>query len=356
MSGTPEREVRLERGESEALQAPKDLPTVRGNREHNGHRARFDSQVTTMSTEDQHSTESTQPESHDQSRESQKASRCLRSECLHQDEPAHRREADYGSEGTQRMFQVRVPEGTGQLPDLPIGASHRCGASGTGAEEPRGLGSHEADSREQLARWGHDAQDPKVLLARAQSDGRQLPGGLSGQDPTWRPESPSQAVDRALGQGQYATGKHQGHTFLETWEEDQQYVRWSVQETAEKHGSSWKLVQLATWAILSGKVTNPFDADMDRRGQPALAVKGHPLCLQSILALDEEAYQKSEPKATVPPSPERKSETTKGSTAEPSNAELVLQLQAMKQEIRSLREQHGEGDPQRSRKTPHAGL
>ena len=47
-------------------------------------------------------------------------------------------------------------------------------------------------------------------------------------------------------------GKHQGHTFLETWEEDQQYVRWSVQETAEKHGSSWKLVQrifisMRTW-------------------------------------------------------------------------------------------------------------
>ena len=154
-------------------------------------------------------------------------------------------------------------------------------------------------------------------------------------------------------QGDEATevlfGRHVGSTFATVWEQDRQYVEWAVRETATKDGADWKLVQLATWAVMTERVASPFDQAMlgEKNREPSTS----PLSLAAILAIDEETYLG--PKASQkPPTLVVKTGAESSKQAELKkereqarleNEDLKAQIALLRQELRALKEERGVG-------------
>ena len=132
---------------------------------------------------------------------------------------------------------------------------------------------------------------------------------------------------------QVTFGKHTGKTFSHVAQTDLQYLQWAVKETQNHPRAGWQLVQMATWAVLAGLVDNPYDNSMSgKRSDPA---ETDSTTLESI----PEIYH------NLPEASPTESEggTQKGSqksaSASSTNAELILTLRALKDEVRALKEQ-----------------
>ena len=149
-------------------------------------------------------------------------------------------------------------------------------------------------------------------------------------------------------------GKHRGKTFEQIWSQDAQYVAWSVTETAAKKEASWKLVQLATWGVLSGRVADPFNEKMhlDHGSDRSLP----PLCLASILDIDENIYQVGNEKEEKSKQGLNLKLTGRAAGSEPSSEptkeELIKQIGALRQELRALKEEKEKTPSPRQRKAP----
>ena len=148
-------------------------------------------------------------------------------------------------------------------------------------------------------------------------------------------------------------GKHSGSTFQKIEETDHQYLEWSVQEASNKPNAGWGLVQLAMWAILSGKVPDPFDATMHITNANDKSLP--PTSLAAIMELDDSMFsvtpvdQKS---AKTPVLSLKGGAAASSSTAVESNEELLKQVAMLRQEIRALKESQGQEVSPRSRKSP----
>ena len=149
-------------------------------------------------------------------------------------------------------------------------------------------------------------------------------------------------------------GRHKGQTFAKVAEVDPQYLAWAVQEVRRHPGASWQLIQLSTWAVLTGHVENPFDQKMEMMNTTSGSELGTDF--ESVLSLDPEVYIiKMEPGNAKAPAPklELKSQGV-NQTAYPSHEkEMMHMIQSLREEVRSLKEAQssGLGDQERTRKS-----
>ena len=131
-------------------------------------------------------------------------------------------------------------------------------------------------------------------------------------------------------------GRHAGKTFGQVSQKDLQYLQWAVKETQTHAGASWQLIQMATWAVLSGLVDNPFDHGMSGRTRDPAETDS--TTLEAILAIDPEVFVKH----IEPKTPETGgSHGSKAASSQPRaspETELILTLRALKDEVRALSE------------------
>ena len=69
-------------------------------------------------------------------------------------------------------------------------------------------------------------------------------------------------------------------------------VAWSVKEDAAQPEAHWRLVQLATWAVLSGKVPDPYSEEMHVENAHNRSLP--PTALATILELDDSIFHPQE--------------------------------------------------------------
>ena len=159
-------------------------------------------------------------------------------------------------------------------------------------------------------------------------------------------------VRNGTGTTEVSFGKHRGKTFDDVWNLDNQYVTWSVSETSMKRDACWKLVQMAVWGVLTGKVGDPFDERMHRDHVKDKTLP--PLCLAAILEIDDSIYQ-------AIPEKEKKvlnlKSASPGATGtekpgEPTKEELMQQINTLRQELRALKEERDQTVSAPSRKVP----
>ena len=151
-------------------------------------------------------------------------------------------------------------------------------------------------------------------------------------------------------------GKHHGKCFHQVWQKDSQYVAWSVKEAVAQPEAHWRLVQLATWAVLSGKVPDPYSEEMHVENARNQSLP--PTALATILELDDSIFNPQEYTKKATPvlslaaghsrKNDQKAEVSTGHEA--SKEDLLKQVQVLRQEIRALKESKGTEELPHSRK------